>query len=147
MTETATVMRIEGKRVTVGCSPSASCGMCARRRGDAFCNLSSGSYLAINRGDLALSLGDTVEVYVPSGRTVASGVLVLIVPLVLFVLFFVGAGALVRHLAEGLRALAGLGGLGLGLAGGLLLARSGLDGQEPEIVASLPGPTASGAKP
>ena len=82
MYTTAFVKKINGDgTVLVGCSSEA----CAACKAEAFCNNKNNtSFLARNDGNLELSEGQSVTLFLPPGKTILSTVLVFALPLVLF---------------------------------------------------------------
>jgi positive regulator of sigma E activity len=69
---------------------------------------------ALNRSGSDLREGDRVEVRVSASAAVQASFLVLIVPLAMFVLFYFLVQRGIPSAGEGLRVLAGVGGLGAG---------------------------------
>lgn len=120
MKETATVMKIENERLTLGCIETESCASCGAH---GLCNVNARTFEAKNPQGLALKTGDKVEIYMPSGKTVGTAFLVLIVPLLLFILFFQLAGTLLGWESEGMRALAGIAGMASGFLISFLYSR------------------------
>jgi len=114
-------MTIDDGKIVVGCS--AENGSCASCAGHAFCSVKGRSYEVSNPENLSLAPGDFVDIYLPPGRTILTGFLVLIVPLLLFLLFFILSGRLFDIRDEGIRALAGLAGMAAGFAGTFLYSR------------------------
>ncbi len=120
MTEKATVIRIDSKIVTLSCGDKESCAGCA---GSTFCNVKGNSFKALNNQDIEIGIGDRVNFYLPGGRTVFAGFLVLILPLLMFMLFFMSAGWFFGISSEGIKTLFGFGGLGAGFGLSLLYNR------------------------
>lgn len=110
MVETAIVTKIDGDIVTMGCGPNEGCSSCS----SSFCSADKRSFEASNPDRLDLSEGDTVDVYLAPGKTVAAGFLVLIVPLLLFAAGYLLAGRMIQDATEGIRAIFGLVGIALG---------------------------------
>ena len=101
MTEISTVISHTKHQAVLSCT-SAGCSSCA---GNSFCNVKAHTYTALNPQKLELEPGDEVEVFLPPGKTIFSGFLVLIFPLILFIAGFLLTGALVEGAGEGLQAL------------------------------------------
>jgi len=119
MTEISTVVSLENNQALLSCT-AATCESCA---GNSFCNIKAHTYSALIPHDLDLKPGDRVEVYLPPGRTIFSGFMVLIFPLLLFLAGFLITGRLVDNAGEGIRALGGFAGLAAGFAIGYLFGR------------------------
>lgn len=111
MYEAVTVTKILSKqKIEVTCT-SAACNGC---KGAAFCNTKNKKFEAWNRDHLPVKEGDVVEIYLPSGKTIASTLITLIAPLLLFpIAYYLAKSA---NLAEGLAFLFGLSGIAVGLA-------------------------------
>lgn len=119
MVETTTVLSIDGDIVTVGCI-ATGCSSCA---GNSFCNIQGKSFTAKNTAKLELKPGDLVEIYLPPGKTIFSGFMVLMFPLILFIAGFILTGRIRPGASEGLQALGGFMGLVLGFGIGYLFGR------------------------
>ena len=119
MTEISTVISHTKHQAVLSCT-SAGCSSCA---GNSFCNVKAHTYTALNPQKLELKPGDEVEVFLPPGKTIFSGFLVLIFPLILFIAGFLLTGALVEGAGEGLQALGGFIGLTAGFGLGFLFGR------------------------
>ena len=114
MTETAIVRSIEGDIIKMGCGEMQGCASCS----SSFCSADTHLFEAINPKGLEIETGDLVDVYIPPGKAVLAGFLVLIVPLILFGVGYLVAGKVVTDASEGVRAIFGLAGLvgGFGLS-------------------------------
>jgi len=119
MTEISTVVSYTKQQVVLSCT-SAGCSGCA---GDSFCNVKSHTYTALNPQKLEIAAGDEVEVFLPPGKTIFSGFLVLIFPLILFFAGFLLTGVLFEGAGEGLQALGGFIGLTAGFGLGFLFGK------------------------
>ena len=119
MTEISTVVSLQNNQAVLSCTASA-CESCA---GNSFCNIKAHTYTATIPGNLDIKPGDRVEVYLPPGRTIFSGFMVLIFPLLLFLVGFLVTGRLVEDAGEGIQALGGFAGLAAGFAIGYLFGR------------------------
>ena len=113
MTEITQVISIERHHVTLGCI-TTSCKACS---GSSFCNIQGKTFTAINPEKLSIKVGDTVDVYLPPGKTIFSGFMILIFPLILFLAGLLGVRAAVPGAGDGLQALGGF----IGLAAGFLI--------------------------
>lgn len=111
MKQTGTVQRLEGETVFLNCGTPASCKNCAA---GAFCKTRDREIEALNLRGLDIAPGDEVEIYLPPGRTVFSGFVVLIFPLLTFILAYLSASALVPGSGEGTGVIFGLAGLAIG---------------------------------
>ena len=81
------------------------------------------SYSVANPEGLTIVSGDTVEIYLPPGRTVASSAITFLLPLFLFPVGYVLAGSLLPGAGEGAAFLVGFGALLAGLPLGALIRR------------------------
>jgi positive regulator of sigma E activity len=79
------------------------------------------SYSVINPRDLTVDEGDTVEIFLPPGRTVLSSAITFLLPLMLFPVGFSLAGRFVPGAGEGVSFLVGFGALLAGLPLGALI--------------------------
>ena len=132
MTETATVLKNNGSTVLLGCGiDSETCKSCA---GSAFCNVRERTYEAVLDAGITVQPGDTVRVYLPPGKTILAGFMVLIVPLILFLLFYFAAERFLAVEGEGQKALAGVCGLFLGFLMSYLLNRRKHTKNMPRII-------------
>jgi positive regulator of sigma E activity len=133
MTEQGIVKKIEGQLVwitgepCVGCNHGLHCGSCVSPDGDPEYSDRSGHHeLSIlagrkerlfavqNTRSFALKTGDRVEYFIAPGKAVKAGFLVLIVPILVFFLFYYLTGLVWREAGETARVLAGVGGIALG---------------------------------
>ena len=130
MTETAIVSEINGKIVTIGCSRKGACKSCS----SSFCASDQHMFEASNSRDLDIQIGDTVDVYLAPGKTVAAGFLVLIVPLILFIVGYSVGGRLFASSSEAIQALFGLAGFGTGFGLSFLYSRKKKATSMPEIM-------------
>ena len=100
--------------VVIGCGDAGACKSCG---GSAFCSVKERTFKAANSNNLDLKEGDEVSVFLPPGQTVLAAFMVMILPLLLFILFFIIGGRIFPSLSEGIKVLFGL----VGLAGGFLI--------------------------
>ncbi len=109
MRERARVNSVEGSlvRVTVGLACDGSCSFCSK-------NDTSRSFEASNPKGFALSPGDEVEVFVSPQRAVLEGLLIFVMPLVLFATGYLVA-TIAMKMSDPAGFVAGLGGVGIGI--------------------------------
>lgn len=134
MKETTKVVDIHSHDVVLGCI-TTSCESCA---GNSFCNIQGKTFTAKNPKKFPLRIGDTVEVFLPPGKTIASGFMILIVPLIMFLLGVIGIKAVNPSVSEGMQALAGFAGLALGFLIGYLFGQIKKHSYQPIIVSHFP---------
>lgn len=119
MKETTTVVAVHTDHVVLGCV-SSGCTACA---GSSFCNIKGKTFTAIKPEAMDLKPGDTVDVYLHPGRTIASGFMVLIFPLLMFLAGILAVQYLISGSGEGLQAVGGFAGLLVGFGIGCLFGR------------------------
>ena len=129
MIETGTVSEVRGDRIVVGCG-SEACKSCS----SGFCETSKRVFEAVNEKGLQVSPGDTVEVYLSTGKTIAAGFFALIVPLILFVAMYLVSASVVPGGGDGVRALFGLAGIGIGFGLSVLYGKLRPGRQYPAVV-------------
>ncbi len=120
MKETATVKTISDRRVVLSCNDDEHCVGCAASAG---CGSRERVYEAENPRDLALVPGDQVVVDLPRRSAVGAGALVFLLPIVLFISFYLLSSLIVPEPPDPLRALSGLLGLAAGFGIALLVGR------------------------
>ncbi len=122
MKEQAIVTKVEADSAELFCPGSEQCETCG---GKGLCSISGHKkgFTALNTKNIALDPGDTVEIYLPPGRTILAGFIVLILPLLMFIVFFLAAGRLYPESGEGGRAAAGVLGLAAGFFKAFLFSR------------------------
>lgn len=113
MTEQARVTGFQDGLVILSCLDEGSCAACA---GKGFCNVKGKSYTAANEHNLDLKIGDDVEVFLPPGKTIVSGFMVMMVPLITFIAGYLSARYFLVPANEALNALGGFAGLAFGFA-------------------------------
>ena len=131
MTEQARVIEINGSQALLG-SIKAICGTCQIR---SRCGISEHTYTARNDEGLELHPGDIVEVFLPPGKTIIAAFNIMILPLLLFLAFFLFASRVLGISSEGVNVLIGLLGLGLGLGGNLIYGKLRSEKSLPQITA------------
>ena len=135
MVEKAKVIKIDNDIVSLVCSDSESCESCAAH---GFCGgVNDKSFEAVNSQGLELEPGDSVEVLLPTAKTIRAAFMVMIFPLLLFFLFFFGAGQLLETPSEGIQVLAGVAGIAAGFGLNFITnKKSGRKGM-PDIIRKL----------
>jgi sigma-E factor negative regulatory protein RseC len=133
MKERVTVKRIDGDRIICSCTTSA-CKSCS---GNSFCNIKIREIEAQKPEDTPVEIGDTVEIHLPPGKTIFAGFMVMILPLILFGLFFALAGLFVPESGEGLRVLAGVLGLFAGFGSSWLYSKATNSRNLPKVLRVL----------
>lgn len=111
MIEKGKILNIKDKTVTLSCADLS--GGCKSCKANSFCSVTNHTFDALNRRNIDLKSGDLVEIHLPTGRTIFSGFMVLILPLILFIIFYL-AGSHFFSLGEGISTLLGLVGLAAG---------------------------------
>jgi positive regulator of sigma E activity len=109
MRERARVNSIEGSlvRVTVGLACDGSCSFCSKKG-------TSRSFEASNPKGFALSPGDEVEVFVSPQKAVLEGLLIFVMPLLLFAAgYLIATGAM--RMSDTAGFVAGIIGVGIGI--------------------------------
>ncbi len=113
MTELGKITNINGEEITLSCSSLS--GGCKNCSGNSFCSANGKIFSALNEKQFDLKSGDTVEIYLPPGRTVFAGFMVLIFPLISFIVFY-GLSTAIFGSNEGLGVISGVLGLAVGFA-------------------------------
>jgi sigma-E factor negative regulatory protein RseC len=111
MIEHASVVSINNNgSITVACNTTAceSCGA------GALCQVKGKQFIAGNETKLDVAIGDTVELYLPPGRTVFAAFMALLVPLILFPVGYYLAAFINNDYSEVTRVLFGAGGIAVG---------------------------------
>ncbi len=98
--------------ITVSCSTSA----CEGCHAGALCSTKGKTFVARNSNEYALKQGDTVELYLPPGKTIFAGFVALMVPLILFPIGYYFGIALFPTSAEVVHILIGIVGMASGFA-------------------------------
>ncbi len=101
------VNNIDNKFVEVTCPPST----CTGCNGSMFCNLKGKTFSAKVPNDFEkINIGDRVKIYLPPARTISTSFITLMIPLLMFPLFFI----LSPFDSEGYKFLLGIFGVMLG---------------------------------
>lgn len=130
MTEQGTVVRIEKDLVTLKFEPREECNSC----GSTFCSVKERVFTARNSHELSLQIGDSVVANLPTGKTIAAGFMALMLPLLLFVTFYLLSARLLQIPGEGIKVLFGTAGMGLGFGVTFLAKKIRKWGEYPEII-------------
>ncbi len=131
MTVQATVEQVKGKEVIVKYCQNADCGTCtACTHGFKQKEI---VVKAANSGGLALTEGDTVEIFLSPWKAIKAGFLVLIFPLLMFFPPYVLASTTLAIQNETVRILFGIGGIALGFVINLILKKTSNRSDLPEI--------------
>ena len=119
MTETGRVMSVTKETVVVACGGNPDCHACHG------CDHGADGRLieAVNHTGREIVVGDTVTVFLAPSRTIGVAFRVLIVPLLLFLVFFALSRPLVGMESEGGRVLVGVVGMAVGFASNLVWSR------------------------
>jgi len=113
MTELGEITDIDGEEIVLSCSSlSGGCKSCS---GNSFCSANGKFFTALNEKKINLKSGDTVEFYMPPGRTIFAGFMVLIFPLISFIAFY-GLSTAFFGNNEGIGVFSGILGLAAGFA-------------------------------
>ena len=133
MRERVLVKQVDGDRIICSCSTSA-CHTCP---GNSFCNIKVREIEAQNRAGKPVEIGDSVEIHLPPGKTIFAGFMVMILPLILFGVFFSLVGMILPRSGEGVRVLAGIAGLFAGFGASWLYSMATNSRNLPEVVRVL----------
>ena len=111
MTAKAIVQTINNDTVMLRCPTGEACGACA---GHSICKVKEREFPALNPNGFELSPGDCVDYEIPQGKTIFASFLLLVLPLLLFIGFYLLTGLIFKGAGEGPKALSGGFGLVLG---------------------------------
>ena len=109
----------ENHQISVTCQTES----CANCKGGMFCSVKGKTFIATNSNDLPLNTGDEVELYLPPGKTVFSGFITLLFPLLLFPLGYYLPSLLSSDPTELIKAMCGLIGIVLGFVIGRIFSQ------------------------
>ncbi len=129
MRESAKVIDIQDHIVVLSCIDQEQCKSCS----NSFCGHKDRSFQAFNKKDIQLQKGDIVNVEIPTKSTIIVSFKILILPLIMFILFYFIALKLLRIPGEPLQGAFGLLGLGLAFLFNLLTKKRGLNADLPQI--------------
>lgn len=136
MREFGIVQEIDGLTALVRCEANEGCKACGSAGS---CSVEGKEFSARFEPDVNLSPGDTVEIFLPPGRTMMAGFMVLIFPLMTFIGGFLVVGAILPEATEGVKSVAGLVGLGLGFLTSWIYSRVGKDKYVPRVTRRISG--------
>ena len=119
MTRTVTVVSTGDKLLVKNDDISSAKAATSRR----FWGVRERSYSVANSSGLAIAEGNTVEIFLPPGRTVLSSAITFLLPLFLFPVGYTLAGRIVPGAGEGMSFLVGFGALLTGFPLGALIRR------------------------
>lgn len=108
--------------VSEGCS---SCTGCSNNNSHNDCSIVGKEMQAVAAQDNTINMGDTVELYVPDSASAAAALWLIFVPLCLFFAAYLGLGIIKPEYGDGIKALAGLAGISIGLLFGATVAKRG----------------------
>jgi len=128
MTEQGIATKVDGTAVVVRISMSEGCSSCQSHDG---CGIAGREIQAVADDGTIIAVGDPVRLNIDDSVRAAGAVWLLVVPLVLFFTGYLGVSALWPHHDEGFAALAGIGGLVLGLVFAVIVARRGSMSRRP----------------
>ena len=114
MYECGVVQKVSEKIVTIKCGTNSTCAACK----SPICRKKDRIFEVRNSQGFDLAEGDEVEFLLPSSRTVFESFLVLILPLLLFIVFYYIGKGIFGADSEGKNILCGV----LGIANGFLIA-------------------------
>lgn len=121
MKETGIVQKIENNIIFLNCVSAEGCSGCAAH---SICKVEDRPFPAENRSGENLNPGDKVEYELPQAKTIKASFMLLIFPLILFIIFFIGAGVIFPALGEMSKILIAFIGLALGFGGALLYGKA-----------------------
>ncbi|HLW22030.1 MAG TPA: SoxR reducing system RseC family protein [Sphaerochaetaceae bacterium] len=111
MYEQATVVTVKhNNAIEVSCKTEA----CANCHAGTFCSTKGKTFVARNATDRTLRAGDTVELYLPPGKTVLAGFIALLVPILLFPVGYYIPSLFMSAAGEGVRVITGIAGIAVG---------------------------------
>ncbi len=134
MKEAGTVSRVEGEKIFLSCGTPSACKGCAA---GSFCKSRDREIEALNLHHIDIQTGDEVEIFLPPGRTIFSGFVVLIFPLLTFILGYISTASIIPGSGEGIAAVFGLIGLAVGFGMSYLYNKVTRNKNFPEVVRKL----------
>ena len=133
MQETAIITGIEEDKITVKVVQDEHCASCDSH----MCKAEGREFVAVDNAGLDLTIGDCVRVYFSPGKTILAGFMVLIVPCILFILFYFVSGAILSTSSQMLQSLFGVIGLAAGFVLSLVLKKKRGKEDLPEIIRKI----------
>jgi sigma-E factor negative regulatory protein RseC len=134
MYEQASVVSVShNEMVTVMCSTAA----CENCHAGTFCSTKGKTFTARNRTGNQLKIGDTVELYLPPGKTITAGFVALLVPILLFPVGYYAPSLFSGEASEGLRIMLGIVGIALGFAISRIFSKRKSNEYTPEVTRIL----------
>jgi positive regulator of sigma E activity len=130
MTEKGRVVHIDDKTVTLKFLTHEGCDSC----GSSFCNVEERAFTAHNNNDIPIEIGDIVKVLLPTGKTIGASFMLLLLPLLLFILFYRIGEIVLDNPGEGLTILFATIGLGVGFGITFLIRWVRRERDYPEII-------------
>jgi positive regulator of sigma E activity len=134
MKEFGIVQEIEGSTALVRCEANDGCKACGSADS---CTVEGKEFNVTFGSEYQLAPGDTVEIFLPPGRTMMAGFMVLIFPLITFIGGFILVDAIAPEASEGVKSVAGLAGLGLGFLTSWVYSRIGKEKYVPRVTRKL----------
>ena len=134
MKEFGVVKEIDGSTALVRCEANDGCQACGSAGS---CSVEGKEFNVTFGSEYDLGPGDTVEIFLPPGRTMMAGFMVLIFPLMTFIGGFIVVGAIAPGASEAVKSIAGIGGLGLGFLASWIYSRIGKDKYVPRVTRKL----------
>ena len=114
MYERGTVTAVDKDFITIICSKSDNCKTCPA--GKLFCKTEAREFKALNTDNIDISVGNSVEIYLPPSKTIGYSFSVLIFPLLMFLAGYFLTAKLTNAVSEGIQVLGGFAGLVAGFA-------------------------------
>lgn len=111
MIDKAMVAKIDGHEITLRCGPQSACESCSTSM---FCKVDAREFIAANTNHLELNVGDKVEFYIPTDKSIRTGFILLMMPLILFLLFYFVAESVMKIDHPMIKVLIGIAGLAAG---------------------------------
>lgn len=132
MIETAIVTKLSGQKASVRFVMSEGCHACGSKDN---CSSAEGRVLQADLpGSLSVKIGDTVRIEVPASAHVWGMVFLVLLPVLFFGTAYLLVQRFVAATGEGPAALAGIGGLVLGLLLALLVTSRGRLAARPKVI-------------
>lgn len=110
MYEKGIVRKVSDKTVTVSCGTEESCKGCK----SIFCSKKDRIFSVRNPKKIEVEKGDEVEIYFSPGKTIFESFLVLIMPLLMFILFYFACDLIFDFKKEIYKVISGITGIAVG---------------------------------